>query len=54
VTVAASPDALHHAARRVAVSVGTSLGYIGFRHQDNAVLSELLHIARHDFPSARE
>ncbi len=54
VTVAASPDALHHAARRVAVTVGTSLGYIGFRHQDNAVLSELLHIARHDFPSARE
>ena len=54
VTVAASPDALHQAARRVAVAVGTSLGYIGFRHQDSAVLNELFHIARHDFPSARE
>lgn len=54
VNVAASPDALHHAARRVAVAVGKSLEYIGFRHQDSAALNELLHIARHDFPSARE
>jgi hypothetical protein len=53
VTVAASPDALHQAARRVAVAVGRSLGYIGFRHQDSAVLHELFHIARHDFPSTR-
>ena len=53
VTVAASPDALHHGARRLAVAVGKSLEYIGFRHQDSAALNELLHIARHDFPSAR-
>jgi hypothetical protein len=54
VTLTASPHELHHAARRVAVAVGMSLGYLGFRHQDNAVLNELFHIARHDFPSARE
>ena len=54
VALAASPDALHQAARRVAVAVGTSLEYIGFRHSDTAALNELFHIARHDFPSARE
>ncbi len=54
VTLAASPDALHQAARRVAVAVGASLEYIGFRHQDSATLNELFHIARKDFPSARE
>ncbi|CNN70650.1 Uncharacterised protein [Mycobacterium tuberculosis] len=53
VIVAASPDALHLAARRLAVAVGKSLEYIGFRHKDSAALNELLHIARHDFPSAR-
>ena len=54
VTLAASPDALHQAARRVAVAVGESLEYIGFRHQDSVTLNELFHIARQDFPSARE
>ena len=54
VALAASPDALHQAARRVAVAVGESLEYIGFRHQDSATLNELFHIARQDFPSARE
>ncbi len=54
VTLAASPDALHQGARRVAVAVGKSLEYIGFRHQDSAALNELFHIERHDFPSARE
>ncbi len=54
VTLAASPDALHQAARRVAVAIGKSLEYIGFRHHDSAALNELLHISRHDFPSARE
>jgi|SRR5271166_511207 len=54
VTLAASPDALHQAARRVAVAVGASLEYVGFRHQDSANLNELFHVARQDFPSARE
>jgi hypothetical protein len=54
VALAASPDALHQAARRVAVAVGESLEYIGFRHQDSATLNELFHIARQDFPSVRE
>jgi len=54
VTLAASPDALHQAARRVAVAVGESLEYVGFRHHDSANLNELFHIARQDFPSARE
>jgi hypothetical protein len=54
VALAASPDALHQAARRVAVAVRESLEYIGFRHQDSATLNELFHIARRDFPSARE
>jgi hypothetical protein len=54
VALAASPDALHQAARRVAVAVGESLEHIGFRHQDSATLNELFHIARQDFPSARE
>jgi hypothetical protein len=54
VALAASPDALHQAARRVAVAVGKSLEYIGFRHHDSAALNELFHIARQDFPSARE
>ena len=54
VALAASPDALQQAARRVAVAVGESLAYIGFRHQDSAALNELFHIARQDFPSARE
>jgi hypothetical protein len=54
VALAASPDALHQAARRVAVAVGASLEYIGFRHQDSVTLNELIHIARQDFPSARE
>jgi hypothetical protein len=54
VALAASPDALHQAARRVAVAVGESLEYIGFRHQDSATLNELFRIARQDFPSARE
>lgn len=53
VTLAASPDALHQGARRVAVAVRASLEYIGFRHQDSATFNELLRIARHDFPSAR-
>ncbi len=54
VTLATSPDALHQAARRVAVAVGASLEYVGFRHQDSANLNELFHVARQDFPSARE
>jgi hypothetical protein len=54
VTLAASPDALHQAARRVAVAVGKSLEYIGFRHHDSAALNELFHIARQDFPATRE
>jgi hypothetical protein len=54
VALAASPDALHQAARRVAVAVGESLEYIGFRHHDSVTLNELFRIARQDFPSARE
>jgi hypothetical protein len=54
VTLAASPDALHQAARRVAVAVAASLEYVGFRHQDSANLNELFHVGRQDFPSARE
>ena len=54
VTLAATPDALHQAARRVAVAVGASLEYVGFRHQDSANLNELFHVGRQDFPSARE
>lgn len=54
VALAASPDALHQAARRVAVAVGESLEYIGFHHQDSVTLNELFRIARQDFPSARE
>jgi hypothetical protein len=54
VALAASPDALHQAARRVAVAVAESLEYIGFRHSESATLNELFRIARHDFPSARE
>ena len=53
VTLAAAPDALHQAARRVAVAVGASLEHVGFRHQDSANLKELFHVARQDFPSAR-
>jgi hypothetical protein len=54
VALQASPDALHQAARKVAVAVGESLEYIGFRHHDTATLNELIRIARQDFPSARE
>jgi hypothetical protein len=54
VALAASPDALHQAARRVAVAVEESLEYIGFRHHDSVTLNELFSIARQDFPSARE
>jgi hypothetical protein len=54
VSLAASPDVLHQAARRVAVAVGASLEHIGFRHQESVTLNELFRIARQDFPSARE
>jgi hypothetical protein len=54
VALGASPEALHQAARRVAVAVGASLEYIGFRHSDAVTLNELFRIARQDFPFARE
>ena len=54
VTLCASSETLHQAARRLAAAVAKSLDYIGFRHYDSPTMVDFFCVDRHDFPSARQ